>query len=135
MPKAWHAHGNIMYRGSTFLPRISRSGEGRRIAVSQLLSLSWQKRLAYTACASHTRHEEAGAHVGKGGQSDRHPKVNEETAMTIASDLLQRHIHTLVADNGQWQTLIADDLLWELPYAPALAIRRGSRDGRRWYAT
>ena len=39
---------------------------------------------------------------------------------TIASDLLQRHIETLVADNTQWQTLIADDILWELPYAPAL---------------
>jgi uncharacterized protein len=37
-----------------------------------------------------------------------------------ASDLLQRHFQTLVADNGQWQALIADDLLWELPYAPAL---------------
>src|SRR2546422_11347847 len=53
-------------------------------------------------------------------RSDRHPKGNEETAMTIASDLLQRHIETLVADNGQWQTLIADDLVWELPYAPAI---------------
>ena len=40
--------------------------------------------------------------------------------MTIASDLLHRHIHTLVADHAQWQTLIADDLVWELPYAPAL---------------
>lgn len=40
--------------------------------------------------------------------------------MTIAADLLQRHIHTLVADNGQWQTLIADDLVWELPYAPTI---------------
>src|ERR1700693_5562651 len=40
--------------------------------------------------------------------------------MTIASGLLQRHIQTLVEDNAQWQTLIADDLLWELPYAPAL---------------
>jgi ketosteroid isomerase-like protein len=40
--------------------------------------------------------------------------------MTIASDLLQRHIQTLVEDNAQWQTLIADDLLWELPYAPAI---------------
>jgi uncharacterized protein len=40
--------------------------------------------------------------------------------MTIATDLLQRHIRTLVADNAQWQTLIADDLLWELPYAPAI---------------
>jgi uncharacterized protein len=40
--------------------------------------------------------------------------------MTIASDLLQRHIQTLVDDNAQWQTLIADDLLWELPYASAI---------------
>jgi ketosteroid isomerase-like protein len=40
--------------------------------------------------------------------------------MTIASDLLQRHIQTLVADNAQWQTLIVDDLVWELPYAPTL---------------
>jgi uncharacterized protein len=40
--------------------------------------------------------------------------------MTIAADLLQRHIETLVADNAQWQTLIADDILWELPFAPAL---------------
>jgi len=39
---------------------------------------------------------------------------------TIASDLLQRHIQTLVEDNAQWQTLIADDLLWELVYAPAI---------------
>jgi uncharacterized protein len=30
--------------------------------------------------------------------------------MTIASDLLQRHIQTLIEDNAQeWQTLIADD--------------------------
>jgi uncharacterized protein len=40
--------------------------------------------------------------------------------MTIASDLLQRHIQTLVDDNAEWQTLIADDILWELPYAPAI---------------
>src|SRR2546426_8271829 len=40
--------------------------------------------------------------------------------MTIASDLLQRHIETLVEDNAHWQTLIADDLVWELPYAPAI---------------
>ena len=40
--------------------------------------------------------------------------------MTIASDLLQRHIQTLVDDNAQWQTLINDDILWELAYAPAL---------------
>jgi ketosteroid isomerase-like protein len=40
--------------------------------------------------------------------------------MTIASDLLQRHFQTLVEDNAQWQTLIADDLVWELPYAPTI---------------
>ena len=40
--------------------------------------------------------------------------------MTIASDLLQRHFQTLVDDNAQWQTLIAEDLVWELPFAPAL---------------
>ena len=40
--------------------------------------------------------------------------------MTIASDFLQRHIETLVEDNAQWQTLIADDILWELAYAPAI---------------
>lgn len=30
--------------------------------------------------------------------------------MTVASDLLQQHIQTLVDDNAQWQTLIADDI-------------------------
>src|SRR5258708_35431176 len=40
--------------------------------------------------------------------------------MTIACDLLQRHIQTLVDDNSQWQTLIADDVLWELAYAPSI---------------
>ena len=45
---------------------------------------------------------------------------NEEAKVTIASDLLQRHIQTLVDDNAQWQTLIADDILWELAYAPSI---------------
>jgi ketosteroid isomerase-like protein len=40
--------------------------------------------------------------------------------MTIASDLLRRHFETLIEDNEQWQTLLADDLVWELPFAPAL---------------
>ena len=39
---------------------------------------------------------------------------------TPASDLLQRHIETLVHDAAQWQTLIADDILWELAYAPSI---------------
>ena len=45
---------------------------------------------------------------------------NEETSVTIASDLVRRHIQTLVDDNAQWQTLIADNILWELAYAPSL---------------
>src|SRR5688500_2234861 len=40
--------------------------------------------------------------------------------MTIASDLLQRHFETLVNDNAQWQSLIGEDILWELAYAPAI---------------
>ena len=39
--------------------------------------------------------------------------------MTVAADLLQRHIETLLKP-GEWETLIADDILWELPFAPAL---------------
>jgi len=40
--------------------------------------------------------------------------------MTIASDLLQQHVQTLVDDNARWQSLIADNIVWELPYAPSL---------------
>jgi ketosteroid isomerase-like protein len=51
---------------------------------------------------------------------DCHPSNNEGNEMTIASDLLQQHIETLVDDNERWQTLIADNILWELAYAPSL---------------
>ena len=40
--------------------------------------------------------------------------------MTTAYDLLQRHLETLVGDPEQWQTLIANDIVWELAYAPAI---------------
>jgi hypothetical protein len=40
--------------------------------------------------------------------------------MSIASDLLERHIQTLVGDPVQWRTLMADDIVWELAYAPAI---------------
>ncbi|MBA1275415.1 nuclear transport factor 2 family protein [Stutzerimonas azotifigens] len=40
--------------------------------------------------------------------------------MTTAAELLQLHFATLVDDHGRWKTLIADDLLWELPFAPTL---------------
>jgi hypothetical protein len=39
---------------------------------------------------------------------------------TIASDLLQRHIQTLVDDAAQWEALIADDVVWDLAYAPSV---------------
>jgi ketosteroid isomerase-like protein len=47
-----------------------------------------------------------------------------------ASELLKCHFQTLVADYGQWQSLIADDIVWELPYAPALGhpARLSGRD-------
>jgi hypothetical protein len=40
--------------------------------------------------------------------------------MTVADVLLRRHIETLLTDNARWQTLLADDVMWELPFAPAL---------------
>ena len=40
--------------------------------------------------------------------------------MSIASDLLEQHVQTLVDDNARWQTLLADDVLWELAFAPSL---------------
>ena len=50
--------------------------------------------------------------------------------MSIGSDLLARHIQTLVADPAQWRTLIADDMVWELAYAPAIGhpARLAGRD-------
>src|SRR4029077_17686141 len=50
--------------------------------------------------------------------------------MTIASELLERHVQTLGADNATWQSLIADDLLWELVYAPSLGhpVRLSGRE-------
>jgi ketosteroid isomerase-like protein len=46
--------------------------------------------------------------------------MEQEPPMSTASDLLHRHFQTLVDDNEQWQTLIADDLVWELAYAPSI---------------
>jgi len=50
--------------------------------------------------------------------------------MSIASDLLERHIQTLVGDPVQWRTLMADDIVWELAYAPAIGhpARLAGRD-------
>lgn len=40
--------------------------------------------------------------------------------MTSPADLLQRHIETLVTDAAEWQALIAENILWELAYAPSV---------------
>src|ERR1700730_11952595 len=40
--------------------------------------------------------------------------------MSIASDLLQQHIQTLVDDNARWQALIADAISSDLAFAPSL---------------
>ena len=51
----------------------------------------------------------------------RYPTASgKEAGLTIALDLLQRHLQTLVGDPEQWQTLIAEDIVWELAYAPAI---------------
>ena len=49
---------------------------------------------------------------------------------TIATDILQKHIETLVDDAARWETLIADDILWELAYAPSVGhpARLSGRD-------
>ncbi len=49
--------------------------------------------------------------------------------MTTASDTLEQHLQTLVGDPEQWQTLIADDIVWELAYAPG-DWSSGAADGR-----
>lgn len=40
--------------------------------------------------------------------------------MHSAATLLAQHFQWLVDDNQQWQTLIHDDIVWDLPYAPSL---------------
>lgn len=37
-----------------------------------------------------------------------------------AEQLLHLHFQTFVDDHERWKTLISDDLVWELPFAPAL---------------
>jgi hypothetical protein len=48
------------------------------------------------------------------------PTRQSNNMATIASDLLQRHIETLVHGAAEWETLIADDIVWELVYAPSV---------------
>jgi uncharacterized protein len=57
--------------------------------------------------------------------------------MTIASDLLHQHIQSLVGDNAHWQTLIADDLVWEPPYTPTIGhpARLSGREGVMGFVT
>jgi ketosteroid isomerase-like protein len=50
----------------------------------------------------------------------RNGRLAQEGRMSIAAALLQRHIETLVDDHQRWQGLIADNIVWELAYAPAI---------------
>lgn len=49
--------------------------------------------------------------------------------MSIATALLQQHLDWLVDDPQQWQQLIADNIVWDLPYAPSLG-HPSKLDGR-----
>jgi uncharacterized protein len=40
--------------------------------------------------------------------------------MSTASELLQMHVQNLVDDNAEWQKMIAEDVVWELPYAAGI---------------
>jgi ketosteroid isomerase-like protein len=50
--------------------------------------------------------------------------------MTTAMALAKRHIETFVDDPATWETLIADEIEWELVYAPSLGhpARLSGRD-------
>jgi hypothetical protein len=71
-----------------------------------------------------------GADGGVGGGASG---CGRRVSMTVAEDLLHRHLETLVANNARWQTLIAEDVVWELPFAPALGhpARRSRRSAQR----
>ncbi len=47
-------------------------------------------------------------------------KTSTSKHQSIASELLEQHVLTLVDDNAKWQTLIADEIVWELAYAPSV---------------
>ena len=44
--------------------------------------------------------------------------------MPTAVELMKRHLDTLARDQVAWQSLIADNLIWELPYAPSIGHPR-----------
>ena len=59
------------------------------------------------------------------------PQILTESENDVhdAARLLEQHSQTLVNDNESWKKLIADAIVWELPYAPALGHPL-SLDGR-----
>jgi ketosteroid isomerase-like protein len=40
--------------------------------------------------------------------------------MPTATDLLKQHLETLVNDPARWSTLVAENLIWELPNGPSI---------------
>ncbi len=55
--------------------------------------------------------------------------------VTVASDLLQRHIETLLTP-GEWEALIADNIIWgSCRSRQRSGIRVGSKDARQLRST
>src|SRR4030095_15670023 len=62
-----------------------------------------------------------GGHVRKGIRAgSAAAERSREGRMTVAEGLLHQHIEMLVAENTRWQTLLADNIVWELAFGPAL---------------
>jgi uncharacterized protein len=40
--------------------------------------------------------------------------------MNNAQELLMAHFDTFVVDHEKWKSIISDEIVWELPYAPGL---------------
>src|SRR6185295_122027 len=70
-------------------------------------------------CAARRAGDRARADVA-GPRANHDPPQPEVRRLTNGERLLYHHIETLVADPARWQTLLADDVVWELPFAPAL---------------
>jgi len=55
--------------------------------------------------------------------------------MSIASDLLEQHLQTLVDDNARWQTLIADDVFGNSRMHRPSAIQQSCPEERKLSGT
>src|SRR5947209_8039866 len=98
-----------------------RGAHARRMRITRVAAVDQQATsdLNWRPNSLHPRFSGMAAHKKYHGLPSAQQRGHE---MTIASDLLQQHIETLVDDNARWQMLIADEILWELAYAPSLGL-------------